>query len=181
MGSGGSRFKGADGASGWNGMGAARRLTHAALIAAVYAALTLWLAPLSFAQQQLRVAEALSVLPAFTPAAAPGLFVGCIIANIFSPLGLPDMICGSLATLVSALLARAIALRLNGRGAVWLRAVLVPLPAVLVNTVVIGAMICIMTGVAFPAAALGVLSGQALSCYGLGVPLYFAFRVFTRH
>jgi uncharacterized membrane protein len=154
-------------------------ITHAALIAAVYAALTIWLAPLSFGPQQIRVAEALAILPAFTPAAVPGLFVGCVISNTVSFMGLPDLIFGSLATLVSALATRATASAIKGRGAA-LHAVLLPLPAVAVNAVVIGAMISILMSVPFPAAALGVLTGQALSCYGLGVPLYMLLRSFSR-
>lgn len=58
---------------------------QAALIAAIYAALTYAVAPLSFGATQFRISEALTVLPVFTPAAIPGLAVGCIIANIGSP------------------------------------------------------------------------------------------------
>ena len=150
-----------------------RRLTHAAIIAAIYAALTVLLAPISFAQQQVRVAEALSVLPAFMPAAVPGLFVGCLLANVVSAFGLPDIIFGSLATLLSALLTRAAARFLEGRSLI-LRVLIIPFPAVAVNTVVIGAMLSVIADIPFPAAALGVMAGQALSCYGLGAPLYVA-------
>ncbi|MCL2058138.1 MAG: QueT transporter family protein [Oscillospiraceae bacterium] len=157
--------------------GRARFITHAALIAAVYAALTIWLAPISFGQQQLRVAEALAILPAFTPAAIPGLFIGCALANTVSFMGIPDLIFGSFATLISAQLTYMIAQRVKGRGAV-LQAVLLPMPAVLINTVVIGAMLSIMLSIPLWAAALGVMAGQTLSCYGLGVPLMFLMRGF---
>ena len=56
---------------------------RAAMIAAVYALLTIALAPVSYGIVQIRVAEALTILPFFTPAAIPGLFVGCIVANLF--------------------------------------------------------------------------------------------------
>ena len=56
-------------------------LVQGAAIAAVYVVLTLVFAPLSFGEVQIRFSEALTVLPFFTPAAIPGLFVGCIIAN----------------------------------------------------------------------------------------------------
>ena len=59
-----------------------RLLVQAALIAAVYAALTLLLQPISFGIVQFRVSEALTVLPALMPAAIPGLFVGCLLSNI---------------------------------------------------------------------------------------------------
>ena len=65
-----------------------RFLTQAAIIAALYAALTLLLQPISGFQGnfQLRVSEALTLLPVFTPAAVPGLFVGCLIANLLEAL-----------------------------------------------------------------------------------------------
>ena len=157
-----------------------RFLTHASLIAAVYAALTIWLAPISFGQQQLRVAEALAILPAFTPAAIPGLFIGCAIANTVSFLGLPDIIFGSLATLISAQLTYMISRLLKDRGAL-LRSILIPLPAVIINTIVIGAMLAVLTEVSFWIAAMGVMAGQALSCYGLGVPLMFLLRGFGQY
>jgi len=160
-------------------MSRTRYITHAALIAAMYATLTIWLAPLSFGSRQIRIAEALAILPAFTPAAIPGLFVGCAIANTVSFMGLPDLIFGSLATLASAWLTYAIAQSLRERGAL-LNAILIPLPAVLINTVAIGWMIALLTGVEFRIAALGVAAGQTLSCYGLGVPLYFLLIGYAR-
>ena len=58
-------------------------LTEAAVIGAIYVVLTLLFAPLSYGEIQIRFSEALTILPFFTPAAIPGLFVGCIIANLF--------------------------------------------------------------------------------------------------
>ena len=178
-GSGGWLF-GMDSEIGGGRLSKTRFITHAALIAAVYAALTIWLAPIAFGQRQIRVAEALSILPAFTPAAIPGLFIGCAIANTMSFFGLPDLIFGSLATLISAQSTYMLARLTRERGAA-LQAILLPLPAILVNTVVIGAMISILTGVTFNITALGVMTGQALSCYGLGVPLYFLLRGYARY
>ena len=68
-------------------------LVQGAAIAAVYVVLTLVFAPLSFGEVQIRFSEALTVLPFFTPAAIPGLFVGCIIANLLGgaiPVDSPD-------------------------------------------------------------------------------------------
>ena len=79
-------------------------LTHAAIIAAVYVVLTIIFAPISYGQVQVRISEALTVLPYFTPAAIPGLFIGCIIANIYGGAGIIDIIFGSLATLFAAFL-----------------------------------------------------------------------------
>ena len=57
-------------------------LTQAAMIAAIYVVLTIVFAPISFGEIQVRIAEMLTILPIFTPAAIPGLFIGCLIGNI---------------------------------------------------------------------------------------------------
>ena len=64
-------------------------LVQSAMIAAIYVVLTIVFAPISFGQIQFRIAEALTILPAFTPAAIPGLFVGCLIGNILGGAILP--------------------------------------------------------------------------------------------
>ena len=156
-----------------------RYIIQAALIAAVYAALTIWLAPISFGQQQIRVAEALAILPAFTPAAVPGLFIGCALANTVSFMGLPDLIFGSLATLISAQLTYMISKALIERE-VWLQAVLLPLPAVVINAVIIGIMLSALLTIPLWMAMFGVLVGQALSCYGIGVPMFLLVRGYKR-
>ena len=102
-------------------------LTLAALLAAVYATLTLVLPIPAFTGIQIRMSEALTVLPFLFPAATPGLFVGCIVANLFSPYPL-DIVCGSAATLLACLLTQ----RMPSR---WLA----PLPPVLCNAAIVGA------------------------------------------
>ena len=77
-------------------------LTRASIIAALYAALTYLVFPVASGVIQFRISEALCILPLFLPEAIPGLFVGCIIANIFPSLSVADMIFGSLATLIGA-------------------------------------------------------------------------------
>ena len=76
-------------------------LVQGAVIAAVYTAVTLLLMPLSYEVMQIRVSEALTVLPALTPAAIPGLFVGCLVSNMLGPYGVIDMVLGSTATLLA--------------------------------------------------------------------------------
>ena len=143
-----------------------RDLTLAALIAAVYVVLTFGLPLPPFSGIQLRVAEAMTVLPFLFPAATPGLFVGCFIANLFSPYPL-DILCGSAATLIACLLTQ----RMPNR---WLAA----LPPVLCNAVIVGAEIAwfmVQEGEAFwPAYGLSALTvglGELAACYILGVPL----------
>ena len=67
-------------------------LTQAAMIAAIYVVLTYVFAPFSFGEIQIRISEALTILPLFTPAAIPGLFIGCLIGNILGGAILPDII-----------------------------------------------------------------------------------------
>ena len=78
-------------------------LTQAAIIAAIYVVLGVVFAAIGKGAIQVRIAEALTILPVFTPAAVPGLFVGCLIGNILSGCILPDIIFGSLATLIGAI------------------------------------------------------------------------------
>ncbi len=78
-----------------------RSLCLSAVIAALYAALTILLAPISYGSIQLRLSEIMTLLPMFLPPAIPGLFVGCLIANLYTGM-LTDVIFGSLATLLAA-------------------------------------------------------------------------------
>ena len=79
-------------------------LVEAAAIGAIYVVLTVLFAPLSYGEVQIRFSEALTILPFFTPAAIPGLFVGCIIANLFGGAIPVDIIFGSIATLIGAVI-----------------------------------------------------------------------------
>ena len=74
-------------------------MTQAAMIAAIYVVLTYIFAPISFGEIQVRIAEALTILPLFTPAAIPGLFIGCLLGNVVGGALLPDIIFGSRRTL----------------------------------------------------------------------------------
>lgn len=83
-------------------MKGAQFLTRAAIIAALYAVLTIALAPISYGQIQCRVSEGLTALPYLEPAAIPGLFIGCMIANIYGGYGFWDIFGGSALTLAAA-------------------------------------------------------------------------------
>ncbi|MFZ5969325.1 MAG: QueT transporter family protein [Bacillota bacterium] len=135
-------------------------LVQAAIIGAIYAALTIILAPISYGQIQVRIAEALTVLPIFTPAAIPGLFVGCIIANIYGGGGMVDIVFGSLATLAAAVMSYKMPKR-------WL----VPLPPVIVNGIVVGYILNYLYQLPLLATMGWVSLGQLIACYGLGYPL----------
>ncbi len=77
-------------------------MTQAAMIAAIYVVLCLVFEPISYGAIQTRVAEALTVLPFFTPAAIPGLFIGCLLSNFLGGAAALDVIFGSIATLIGA-------------------------------------------------------------------------------
>jgi len=79
-----------------------RYMTRAGIIAAIYVALTLALGEKSFGPIQVRISEALTILPIMDPAAIPGLFIGCFLSNIFGGYGLIDIVFGSLTTLCAA-------------------------------------------------------------------------------
>ena len=139
-----------------------KSLALGGMIAALYSGVTIALAPISYGPVQLRVAEALTLLPFYIPAAIPGLFAGAMIANFFSPYGLWDIVIGSLASLTAACLTR---LMPN----LWFAA----LPPILVNAVAIGTMLYFLADIPVPVwlIILYVGAGQAIACIALGMPL----------
>ena len=150
-------------------------ITHAAAIAAIYVVLTLVFAPISYGEVQVRIAEALTILPFFTPAAIPGLFIGCLIANVIGGSIVLDVIFGSIATLLGA--AGTWMLRKNR----WLA----PLPPIISNTVIVPLVLRFGYGVLLPIPLLMVFIaiGEIISCYILGelllsVLLPYADRIF---
>ena len=135
-------------------------ITQAAAIAAIYVVLTLVFAPISYGEVQVRIAEALTILPFFTPAAIPGLFIGCLIANIIGGSIILDVIFGSIATLLGA--AGTWMLRKNR----WLA----PLPPIISNTIIVPLVLRFGYGVVLPVPLLMVFIavGEIISCYVLG-------------
>lgn len=107
------------------------QLARAALVAALYIVLTI-LPPfnaISYGAVQFRLGEALTLLPFILDEAVVGLTVGCLVANLFSPFGLIDLVVGTSVTLMAALLTRS----LRGTGKPWLGA----LPPIILNTTII--------------------------------------------
>lgn len=146
-----------------------RQLATAGIIAALYTVLSLFanVFGVAYGPIQCRFSEALTVLPFFLPEAVPGLFIGCLVTNLMSTVGPLDIIFGSLATLLAALWTRKMPSK-------WLA----PLPPVLCNAVIIGAMIAWYKAgftAAFPGLfaynAFTVGLGEAIACYVLGLLL----------
>lgn len=133
------------------------------MIAALYAVITLVFTPFSYGYGQVRISEILTVLPAFTPAAIPGLFIGCIVGNLGSPLGPVDIAVGSAATLIAAFLSRKMPTK-------WL----VPLPPVICNGLIVGTELHFLLGAPLLLAMLSVAAGEAVACYVGGIPLMLA-------
>ena len=144
-----------------------RWIAHAAMIAAIYIIVTWLFAPFGFGEIQVRISEALTILPAFTPAAVPGLFVGCLIGNILGGAILPDIIFGSLATLIGAVLVY----RMRDR-----HSFLLPLPPILSNTLIVPFVLRYGYGVALPLPLLmfSIGIGELISCGVLGMILHLS-------
>ena len=142
-------------------------LVQAAAIAAVYVVLTTVFAAFSFGEVQVRISEALTILPVFTPAAIPGLFVGCIISNFLGGAILMDVIFGSIATLIGAVFTY----KLRGSSK-WLA----PLPPIVANALIVPFTLFYGYGVNLPIPfmMLTVGIGEVISCGVLGMILYGA-------
>ena len=135
-------------------------LTYGAVIAAIYVALTVTFQPICFGPVQFRISEALCILPYFTPAAVPGVFLGCLLSNLLCGAAGLDIIFGSLATLIGAVGSYAL------RREKWL----VCLPPILSNTVIIPWVLRFAYGSAdlIPFAMLTVGIGEILAIGVLG-------------
>jgi uncharacterized membrane protein len=139
------------------------------MIAGLYAALTVLLAPISYGPLQVRVAEGLTVLPYVAPAAVPGLFLGCLVANLWGGLGWQDVVFGSLATLLAALATRWL-------GRTGRHPLLAPLPPVVFNAIIVPAYLHVLFALPYWFTVGQVLTGQILACYVLGYPLLLLVR-----
>ena len=136
-------------------------IIQGAFVAALYVVLTMAFAPIYFVPLQFRIAEALCIMPLFTSAAVPGLFIGCLIGNLLGGGIAVDVIFGSLATLIGAWAGRMLR---NNR---WL----VPVPAILSNTVIIPFVLYYgygFTDTVIPVLALQIFIGEVGGCYVLG-------------
>lgn len=157
-------------------------IARAALIAALYFVLTAFLPAMSYGPLQIRTSEALTLLPALMPVSATlGLFAGCLIANLYgmtmSITGMYDVVFGSLATLVAALLTTRIK-----------KKPFLPLPTIIVNAVVVSAYIWqyfigslkiewlknLSPVIRYLITVVSIGMGEAIATYFLGLPLFLA-------
>ena len=140
-------------------------LVRTAVISALYATLTLVLMPISYGPVQFRISEALTVLPLFCVEAIPGLAIGCLIANI--PMGIWDMLIGTTATLLAAILTR-----------VSKKIYLGVIPPVIFNAFLVPLIFLTMPDMTDPYIlnVLFVGLGELVSVVLVGVPLYFVLK-----
>ena len=142
---------------------------QAGIIAALYVALTYVFAPISFGAVQVRIAEALTILPILTPAAIPGVTIGCLLGNILGG-GIPmDIIFGTLATLIGAVCTYLLRKKHPVFGAI---------PPIVSNTLIVPFVIKFAYGdtMALPLIMLSVCAGEIISCGVIGVPFALALK-----
>ncbi len=162
-------------------------LTQGAVIAALYTVLTVIAGSLNLASGviQVRFSEALTILPAFTPAAIPGLYVGCIVSNILTGCHPLDVIFGSLATLLGAVFTYLLTHKradgnrqfIPGKKSMFLA----PIPPIVANTLIVPFVLAFVYqfegSIWFFMLTVG--AGEIISCMVLGLALYnalFPFR-----
>ena len=148
-------------------------ITEASAIAALYTVITIAIGPLGSAAIQCRIPEAMCVLAIFTPAAIPGMTLGCLISNIATGCLWQDVLFGTLATLIGVIGARLL------RRIWWLT----PLPTVISNTLIVPFVLAYAyhaeDGIPFLMLTVGI--GEVISAYVLGIALYFALRKNARY
>lgn len=150
-------------------------LTHAALIAALYVVLTMIANAMGLANYviQIRFSEALTILPYFTPAAVPGLFAGCLLSNLLTGCAIPDIIFGSIATLLGAL------------GTLYLRKSkwLAPIPPIVANTLIIPFILAYVyrSEGTIPYFMITVGIGEIISCGIFGILLLNILQKYAPH
>ena len=143
-------------------------MTRCAIIAALYAAITLLLAPISYGEVQVRLSEALTLLPILLPEAVPALVIGCLLANILGGATIFDILFGTLATLLAAVCTRLLREK-------QLLASAMP---VIFNGLIVGAVVhyCYAPVVPLVLCMVFVAVGEAISCMLLGPVLLRAVR-----
>jgi uncharacterized membrane protein len=139
-------------------------LVRIAFIAALYTTINLVFAPISYGPMQIRIAEALTVLPYIDPAAIGGLFLGCILANLWGGLGIADVLGGSLCTLIAALLTYKMK-----------RPIYAPMPPVVINSLGVSLYLHILFKLPYWLTVSYIFMGQLIACYLLGYPLLLIF------
>lgn len=152
-------------------------ITKASLIAGIYLVLILIQVPmgaLSFGPVQLRLAEGLTLLPLVETAAVPGLFIGCLVANLilapYSAFGLVDIIGGSLVTLLAAYFTSKMSNKVTGS-----------LPPIILNGIIVSIWVSYFTNISYIYVVLGITIGQAISVVLFGSVILSVYEKAKKH
>lgn len=141
-------------------------ITRAGIIAALYVAVTFLLSAISFGPVQVRIAEGLTLLPVFFPEAIAGLFLGCLLANLFGPFGIADIVFGSLTTLLAAFVTYRF--RRNK--------FIAYLSPIILNAFLVSLYLYLLFAVPYWPTVLTIGLGQSIAVLGIGVPLLHLIR-----
>ncbi len=142
-----------------------RYITKAAVIAVLYVVLTYVMGLMSFNPLQLRLSEGLTILPLIEPAAIPGLFVGCILANLQSPFGIIDILGGSLVTLLAAFLT-------SKAKNFWMGT----LPPIILNALFVSIWVSYFAKTPYLITAGGIALGEGISVIAFGYVIYNIYK-----
>ncbi len=137
-----------------------KRIVRAGVIAALYAAIAIFLAPLSFGAVQFRASEALTLLPILFPEAVFGVTLGCLIANLYGGLGIYDIVGGTFATFLAAVVTY------YGR-----RSWIAYASPIVINALVVSSYLAVIAGLPYWLTAASIAVGEAGVVLALGVPL----------
>lgn len=135
-------------------------LVRISLIAALYVTINIVFAPISYGPIQVRLAEALSVMPFVDPAAIGGLFIGCVISNFWGGLGIIDVIGGSFFTLIAAIITYKMK-----------KPVYAPIPPIIINAFGISLYLHLIFNIPYWLTLLYISIGQIVACFLIGYPL----------
>ncbi|KPK99273.1 MAG: hypothetical protein AMJ90_09585 [candidate division Zixibacteria bacterium SM23_73_2] len=138
-------------------------LARIGIIASFYTVITIIFAPLSYGPVQIRISEALTVLPFVAPSAILGLFFGCVVANVYGGLGLADVIGGSVCTILAAIFTYLLS-RTK-------KPILAPLPPVIINALGVSLYLHLLFNLPYLLTVIYIAVGEFLACYVLGYPL----------
>ena len=150
-----------------------RKIAMIGIVAALYAVITLVLGFISYGPIQFRIAEIMTLLPLFGKEYILALTLGCFLANVIGPYGIPDIIFGTIATFISVYLVYLTGKLMYGKKGYVLIASLWP---TIVNAIIIGMMLNIIFGLPLIISILQVGIGQFVVITIIGVPLFKAFK-----
>lgn len=156
-------------------------ITRAAIIACIYFISVYAIKPISYGPLQFRIGEAMTLLPIIFPESIVGLTIGCLIANILSPFGWYDMVIGTIATLIAAVLTFAIG-KFLAKKSILIRSLVGAIPPILVNALILPLIWLLFSGNKMYWLNFAmILATQTGTIIVLGIPLLFGLDKYKLH